>query len=208
MSRFLIADDHPLFRQALNAALSTDFSDVTFTEAESFDTTVAALRRYRKIDLVLLDLNMPGCENFYGLLRIRHRFPNLPIIVVSASDDVETIAQVMSYGANGFIPKTSATSEMVTAIRSVLKGETWLPPAIAEDVAAMSEQTNDIADKVRTLTPKQFQVLSLVKEGMSNKEIADNLDITEATVKAHISTLFKRLDVKSRTQIVVALEKL
>lgn len=208
MLKFLLADDHPLYREALKSALQTQLQGVNYLESDSFTSTLQVLRRQRNISIILLDLNMPGCENFYGLLRVRQSFPDLPIAVVSASDSIEVISQVMEFGANAFVPKTTPTLEMVGAIREVLKGNKWLPDGIAEKIENVSTDTIEISQKVKELTPKQFQVLRLVKQGLMNKQIADTLNVTEATVKAHISMLFKRLNVKSRTQILVAVEKL
>ncbi|MDT0594309.1 response regulator transcription factor [Glaciecola petra] len=208
MLKFLLADDHPLYREALRAALQSQLQGVNYLESDSFTSTLQVLRRQRNISVILLDLNMPGCENFYGLLRIRQSFPDIPIVVVSASDSIEVIAQVMDFGANAFVPKTTPTLEMVAAIKQVLSGQQWLPEGIAEKIENVSSDTIEIAQKVKELTPKQFQVLRLVKQGLMNKQIADTLNVTEATVKAHISMLFKRLNVKSRTQIIVAIEKL
>jgi DNA-binding NarL/FixJ family response regulator len=208
MLKLLIADDHPLYREALIGALQPRFKSVNFVESDSFSTTINAIRRQRNVSLVLLDLNMPGCDNFYGLLRIRHNFADLPIIVVSATDDAETVSQVMEFGANGFIPKTTITDDIVSAVNDVLEGKTWLPPGMAAKIDEVNKETVAISQCVKELTPKQFQVLRLVKKGMSNKAIAEHLDVTEATIKAHVSMLFKRLNVKSRTQILVAIEKL
>ncbi|MFT6267619.1 MAG: DNA-binding NarL/FixJ family response regulator [Alphaproteobacteria bacterium] len=208
MDKFLIADDHPLFREALKSALQTAFAGVNYLESDSFTTTINSLRRQRTVSLLLLDLNMPGCDNYYGLLKIRQTFPNLPIAVVSASDDLETIAESMEFGANAFIPKTTATSEMVTALKIVLSGGSWVPPSIRDAIKEVSSEKVEIAEKVSELTTKQFMVLRLVKKGLMNKEIAAQLNVTEATVKAHVSMLFKRLGVKSRTQILVVIEKL
>jgi DNA-binding NarL/FixJ family response regulator len=208
MLKFLIADDHPLFREALKTALEIAFKGVCYAESDSFATTLSTLRRHRNVDLLLLDLNMPGCDNYYGLLRIRQNFPDLPIAIVSGTEDIETIAETIEFGANAFIPKTSATLDIVAALKIVLSGGSWVPPSISGDLKKVSSDKVAIAEKVRKLTPKQFMVLRLVKQGLTNKDIAEHLNVTEATVKAHVSMLFKRLGVKSRTQVVVAIEKL
>lgn len=208
MVKFLIADDHPLYREALKSALHADFSGVSFVESDSFTTTLNVLKNQRNVNLILLDLNMPGCDNFYGLLKVRQNFPNLPIVVVSASDDIETIAQVMAFGANAFVTKSSATKTLVEAIKSVQSGKNWIPNSIAKKIKQVSGDKINIAQKVQELTPKQFKVLSLLKKGMTNKEIANGLNVTEATIKAHVGVLFKRLNVKSRTQILVVIEQL
>lgn len=208
MMKFLIADDHPLYREALKSALEQEFTSVKFIESDSFTSTLAVIRKHRVVNLVLLDLNMPGCENFYGLLRIRERYPDLKIIVISASDDIQTVSQVLEYGANGFAPKTLSTKALVDAIQKVLDNQKYIPADMVSALEAISKETYAISQKVKSLTPKQFQVLLLVKKGLSNKAIAEYLNVTEATVKAHISSLFKRLEVKSRTQILVAVDKL
>ncbi len=208
MLKILIADDHPLYREALIAALQTHFTNAQFLESDSFDSVLASLRKHRTIGIILLDLNMPGCDNYYALLRVRQSFPNIPVIVVSGHESLDVVAQSMEFGAQAFIPKTTVTSDMIEAIKRVLAGGVWLPEGMQEKLDELDDDTIEIAQKVSELTPKQFQVLRLVKQGMMNKQIADFLNVTEATVKAHISTLFKRLDVKSRTQILVAVEKL
>jgi DNA-binding NarL/FixJ family response regulator len=208
MYKFLIADDHPLFREALKGALSSCFTDVTFIESESLDTTIDVLRKNRKVSIIILDLNMPGCDNFYGLLRVKEVFPDIPIVVLSASDSVQTVSQVMAFGADGFIPKTTATPMIKDALLAILDGKQWLPDGMATAILEIDDDAKDIAVKLKELTPKQFQVLKLVKNGLMNKQIASKLYVTEATVKAHIGVIFKKLDVKTRTQIVLAVEKL
>lgn len=208
MYKFLIADDHPLFRDALKGALSSCFTDVRFLESESLDTTIDVLRKNRKVSIIILDLNMPGCDNFYGLLRVKEVFPDIPIVVLSASDSVQTVSQVMAFGADGFIPKTTATPMIKDALLAVLKGEKWLPEGMAAALLEVDGDAKDIAVKLKELTPKQFQVLKLVKDGLMNKQIASKLHVTEATIKAHIGVIFKKLEVKTRTQIVLAVEKL
>jgi len=208
MYKFLIADDHPLFRDALKGALSSCFTDVTFLESNSLNTTIDVLRKNRNVSIVILDLNMPGCDNFYGLLRVKEVFPNLPIVVLSASDSLITVSQVMAFGADGFIPKTTATPMIKDALLAILGGHKWLPKGIAAALLDVDSEAKDIAVKLKELTPKQFQVLKLLKDGLMNKQIADKLNVTEATVKAHIGVIFKKLEVKTRTQIVLAVEKL
>jgi len=208
MHKFLIADDHPLFRDALKGALSSCFTDVTFLEADTLDTTIDVLRKNRKVSIIILDLNMPGCDNFYGLLRVKEIFPNIPIVVLSASDSVQTVSQVMAFGADGFIPKTTATPMIKDGLLAILRGEKWLPDGMAAAILEVDDDAKDIAVKLKELTPKQFQVLKLVKDGLMNKQIASKLSVTEATVKAHIGVIFKKLEVKTRTQIVLAVDKL
>jgi DNA-binding NarL/FixJ family response regulator len=208
MYKFLIADDHPLMREAIRGALSHCFDNVTFLESDSLDSTIAVLRKSRNISIIIFDLTMPGCDNFYGLLRVKELFPSVPVVVLSASDSPEVISQVMAFGADGFIAKTTGTETIKEAIVSILNGGKWLSKEAEKAIVGVDIDAIDIADKLKTLTPKQFQVLKLVKDGLMNKQIANTLDVTEATVKAHIGVVFKKLDVKTRTQIVLAVEKL
>lgn len=206
MVKFLIADDHPLYREALKGALYAEFSGALFLESDSFATTLSVLKTKGKIDLLLLDLKMPGCDNFYGLLKIRQHFPNMPIAVISANDDIETISQVMEFGANAYIPKSSTTLVLVEALLCVLTGKIWLPNNAKTKLQKVSKEKIEIAQRVSDLTPKQFKVLCLLKKGLKNREIARELNVTEATIKAHVGALFSKLEVKSRTQILVAVE--
>lgn len=208
MLKMLVADDHPLFREALQGAISTSFQDATFVESDSLTSTLSALRKHRNVSIILLDLTMPGCDNFYGLLRLKQSFPDIPIAIISASETLDVISQSMEFGAQAYIPKTTATSELIKALEFTLAGHKWLPEGIEEQLESVDTNTVEVAHQVRELTPKQFQVLKHVKQGMMNKDIAETLCVTEATVKAHIGTLFKRLNVRSRAQIIVAVEKL
>lgn len=208
MAKFLIADDHPLFREALIAALTPHFSDFELVESDSLDSTLAALQQNNDIDFVLLDLNMPGCENFYGLIRVTEDFPKIPVAVVSASDSPQVVSQVMGFGAQGFIPKCTPSKKIAEAIQSMLEGETWLPEGVSTNIEDVTDEHRNIAHKVSELTPKQFQVLKLLQGGMLNKQIAYDLNVTEATVKAHISAIFRKFEVNTRTQAVLLVEKL
>ncbi|WP_371193008.1 LuxR C-terminal-related transcriptional regulator [Glaciecola sp. SC05] len=208
MLKFLVADDHPLYREALISALQNNFEKARYFEADSLDTTVSNLNRHRAMSMILLDLNMPGCENFYGLLRVRQRFPDIPVAIISATETISVVSQAMEFGAVAYIPKTTKTADVVEAIKLVLKGETWLPAKFRDSVALVHDEIIDVAEQVRGLTPKQFRVLRLVRKGLMNKQIAEQLSVTEATVKAHISSIFKQFNVKSRTQILIKIEKL
>jgi DNA-binding NarL/FixJ family response regulator len=208
MSKFLIADDHPLFREALIGALKPRFDNLQIAESDSLETTLAALQQSGDIDLILLDLTMPGCENFYGVIKVVQEYPELPVAVVSASDSLAVISQVMTFGARAFIPKSTASQSIADAIDLVLQGERWLPEGVEVNLEAVTHEQQEIAEKVSELTPKQFQVLKLLQEGLLNKQIAYDLSVTEATVKAHISAIFKKFGVNTRTQAVLLVEKL
>lgn len=208
MAKFLIADDHPLFREALIGALTPLFDPITIVQSDSLDTTLSALESNADIDLILLDLNMPGCESFYGVIRVSQDYPNIPLAVVSANDSIDVVSQVMGFGSRGFIPKSTASAEIAQAIDIILNGSTWLPEGVEEKLGGVSDEQMVIADKVAELTPKQFQVLKLLQDGLLNKQIAYDLNVTEATVKAHISAIFRKFGVNTRTQAVLLVEKL
>ncbi len=206
--RFLIADDHPLFRNALAGILNAHFPEHSLLESEDFDSTVAVLTRESDIDLLLLDLNMPGSYELYGLAALRQQFPTLPVAVISASEDADVIARCMAYGAAAFIPKSSSPETITGALESVLDGDTWLPEAWRNRLRAVDNEELELANRVASLTPQQYRVLCLVAEGWLNKQIAYDLDITEATVKAHMTNIFRKLQVSNRTQAVVLASRL
>jgi DNA-binding NarL/FixJ family response regulator len=207
VAKFLIADDHPLYREALVSALQLLFKNVDIIQSDGLDPTLDALQKNSDFDLVLLDLNMPGCDNFYGLIRVTQDFPQVPVAVVSASDSVEVVSTVMSLGAKGFIPKSTATQTIANALKWIMHGNNWLPEGMQSKIDNI-KPTVDVARLVGGLTPKQFQVLKLLQNGLLNKQIAFDLNITEATVKAHISGVFRKLNVNTRTQAVLLFKNL
>ncbi|MFT4941223.1 MAG: DNA-binding NarL/FixJ family response regulator [Paraglaciecola sp.] len=208
MAKFLIADDHPLFREALIGALMPLFESSEFIQSDTLDSTLEVLSNNQDIDLVLLDLHMPGCENFYGVIRVSEDYPNTPVAVISASDSLEIISHVMSFGAKGFVSKTSPTKHIAEALVSIMAGNSWLPEGIREKIRDVGDEKLSIAQRIAELTPKQFEVFKLLQNGLMNKQIAFGLSITEATVKAHISAIFRKLKVNTRTQAVLLLQKL
>ena len=208
MSTFLIADDHPLFREALQAALAPFFDDLRVIEADSLQNTLKAIKNHSDIDLILLDLNMPGAENYYGLTSVLENSPDTPILVVSASDNLESVNVVMHYGAKGFIPKSYSYRKMAHAIMSVLEGSKFIPEKYIDSIGLHKPDMLQSIECVRDLTPKQLRVLKCLKQVKMNKQIADDLFVTEATVKAHISAIFKKFNVTSRTQVVLLVDKL
>lgn len=208
MTRLLIADDHPLFREALQGALRQHFSDLQITEADTLDATLKALEQDDEFDLLLLDLHMPGAGDLYGLIRIRKDYPLLPVAVISGTEDVQVIGRCMGFGALGFIPKSLNSASIAGAISSILDGDEWVPDAVREQIADVSQEDIEFAEKIATLTPQQYRVLFHVHEGLLNKQIAWQLGITEATVKAHMTAIFRKLDVYSRTQAVLLAERL
>ena len=205
--RLLIADDHPLFRGALREAVNGLFDRVDVAEAGSFEEIPEILERGGDVDLILLDLRMPGVRGFSGLMYLRAQYPHLPIVVVSANDDPAVIRRCMEFGASGFIPKTLGIEALRGAIARVLQGEVWTPPDIDLARPADAETAATIA-RLATLTPQQVRVLMMLSGGLLNKQIAYELGVSEATVKAHVSAILQKLGVESRTQAVIAASKI
>ena len=203
----LIADDHPLFRGALREAVSGLLDRVEIGEAGTFEEVTELLERGGEIDLVLLDLRMPGVRGFSGLMYLRAQYPSLPIIVVSANDDPAVIRRCMEFGASGFIPKTLGIEVIREAIARVLQGGVWTPPDVDLGRGADAESAATIA-RLATLTPQQVRVLMMLSGGLLNKQIAYELGVSEATVKAHVSAILQKLGVESRTQAVIAAGKI
>ncbi len=210
MAKLIVADDHPLFRNALIHAISNTFVTKATIETDSFEATCEALQEHSDADLLLLDLHMPGNCGFLGLIQLRKQYPVLPIVVISASDDLDVIKRVMAFGASAFIPKSAHPAEIGKALSAVIDGELWVPPAIRNQV--MTQQQHhpdlDLASKVAELTPQQYKVLFYLTEGWLNKQIAYDLHISEATVKAHITAIFRKLGVTNRTQVVIQAQRL
>ncbi len=205
--RLVIADDHPLFRGALREAVSGVFGKAEISEAGSFDEIAKLLDKGGEVDLILLDLSMPGVRGFSGLMYLRAQYPSVPIVVVSANDDPAVIRRCMDFGASGFIPKTLGIEAMRSAIVRVLKGGVWTPPDV--DLSAGSDaDAAALMGRLATLTPQQVRVLMMLSEGMLNKQIAYELNVSEATVKAHVSAILQKLGVDSRTQAVIAAAKI
>lgn len=210
MTKLIVADDHPLFRSALINALGGRFSQGDTVEADSFDSTCAALEQHPDADLLLLDLHMPGSYGFFGLIQLRKTWPTLPIVVISGSEDPDVIRRCMAFGASGFVPKSARPDEIGTALQTVLDGEVWVPAKLRAAVLgrADDEADLDLAARVAQLTPQQYKVLYYLTEGWLNKQIAYDLDISEATVKAHMTAIFRKLGVSNRTQVVIAAQRL
>jgi DNA-binding NarL/FixJ family response regulator len=209
MPSLLIADDHPLFRAALRGAAADAVADLTVHEADSLDSVLAVLETEPDIDLVLLDLHMPGNHGLAGLAAIRAQYPGVAV-VVSANDDPRVVRRALDHGAAGYLPKSSGLDELRGAIRAVLGCEQWLPPSLRAAVSRTQSSTTDadLASRLASLSPQQFRVLTFVAEGLLNKQIADRLDVQERTVKAHLSAIFERLGVRNRTQAGVVLREL
>ncbi|MGV8922724.1 MAG: response regulator transcription factor [Thermomonas sp.] len=210
MPSLLIADDHPLFRAALRQAARDALGDVELFEADNLDAVLGTLDAQPQVDLVLLDLHMPGNHGLAGLAAVRAQYPGVAVIVVSANDDPRVVRRALDHGAAGYLPKSSGLDELRDAIRTVLACQTWLPAALRATVSRAQSSPGDaaLASRLARLSPQQFRVLTLVAEGLLNKQIADRLDVQERTVKAHLSAIFERLEVRNRTQAGVILREL
>lgn len=203
----IIVDDHPLFRDALRQALSDSIRDVLICEAGSLDGLSRALEENAETDLVLLDLAMPGVKGFSGLMYLRAQYPEIPVVVVSANEDPAAIRRCIEFGASGFIPKSLSVETIRDAVRTVLEGDVWTPPDL--DLGDDGDgETADLVARLATLTPQQVRVLMMLSEGLLNKQIAYKLGVSEATVKAHVSAILQKLGVDSRTQAVIAVNKI
>ena len=204
--RIVIADDHPLVRGALRTSITALLGPVEIIEAGSFEELAPAFSG-GDIDLVLLDLTMPGVQGFSGLLYLRASHPATPVIVVSGNEDRTVIRRCIELGASGYIPKSLDGAAMGSAIQQVLDGGSWTPDDI-DLTSAPDATTSDMVRRLASLTPQQVRVLMMLSTGLLNKQIAYELSVSEATVKAHVSAILQKLDVDSRTQAVIAASKL
>ncbi|CAM3576498.1 response regulator transcription factor [Parendozoicomonas haliclonae] len=205
--RIIITEDHPLFRSALVNALEQALSEITISEASSLDELTQTLEQEESVDLVLLDLLIPGAQGFSALLTLRNQYPEIPVVVISAREEATVIHKAIEYGASGFIPKSSPLDVLTSAVSQVLDGDIWLPENL-EPVAEEDSTDNAMLEKIATLTPQQFRVLTMLRDGLRNKQIAWELDVSEACIKAHATAIFRKLGVNNRTQAVIELQNL
>lgn len=203
-TELLIADDHPLFREALRGVVARAFPDVNIHEADQLSTLYLLADTHPDADLLLLDLDMPSTSGFNALTYLRTHHPQLPIVIVSAHEDPLLMRRAIDHGALGFIPKSTDINTLRIALEQVLAGNLWLPEAACR----VDSNTIDITDRVKELTPQQFRILQMVSEGQLNKQIAYQLGVSEATVKAHMTAIMRKLGVATRTQAVLATSKL
>jgi len=203
---FVIADDHPMVRDALGSALRGAFPDALLAFAGTLAEAQAALAAAQEADLLILDLEMPGMHGLAGLAALRAAYPAVPVAIVSATTNPAAMRQAIEMGAVGFIPKLSPADRFLEIIRAVLGGAVWLPPEASDPVLA--PQDRDIAARIARLTPQQHRVLWLMAEGKANKVIAYEMQISEPTVKAHVTEILRKLGATSRTQAVIAAQRL
>ena len=204
LKSIIIADDHPLFRSALRQAVERVFPEHCIVEVNSLQEAVDALDEHDP-SLLSLDLHMEDSHGFAGLVSIRSRWPALPIAVVSASESDDVIKRALDFGASGFIPKSSDLGGICEALETMYAGDIFIPAGYRDPETSNHK---DFSDKVRELTPAQVRVLVGVAEGKLNKQIAYEFNISEATVKAHLTAIFRKLEVFTRTQAVLAAQSM
>lgn len=205
--KVLIADDHPLFRTALRQAVVQCLDTRAIAEADSFDGLMTIVEQTPSLELLFLDLYMPGNDGFTGLTLLHNHYPDIIVVMVSSDDRPEVVRKALDFGAAAFIPKSANLETISEAVKTVLDGEQWLPFALdaSEDELSHSQL---LASQLKQLTPQQFRVLEMVSDGRLNKQIAYDLHIQETTVKQHVSAILAKLQVNNRTQAGVAFKQL
>jgi len=209
MYKILIADDHPLFREAIHNVIQDGFPGSEILETADLDSALAMTLENDDLDLVLLDLNMPGMHGLNGLINLRNEAPTIPVVIVSAEQDKQIVLQAITYGACGFITKSSPRTQMTEAIEQILNGSVYLPSDIIRSQNANTRRSQHHEQTIppellQALTRKQLLVLERMTKGESNKQIAYNLDIAETTVKAHVSAILRKLNVHNRVQAILS----
>jgi DNA-binding NarL/FixJ family response regulator len=208
MTRIVIGDDHPLVQAALRNVLGTVLPNVEIVECHMLDEVIEAVSiDAGEIDLVLLDLNMPGTQGFAGLFLMLAHHPTVPVAIISAKQDAATIKRAITYGASGYVPKSLSLPAMAQAITKILAGEIWVPAHLADHDSAPDADA-ELASRFASLSSQQLRILMMIVEGKLNKQIAGELDVAEQTVKVHVSTILRKLGVVSRTHAAVLAERL
>ncbi len=207
MPTLLIVDDHPLFREALRSAVQRVLPLALLHEADGVDGLYALADANPDADLLLMDLSMPGAQGFSALVHLRARHPQMPIVVVSGREESAVVQRALHHGALGFIPKSADSRTIGAAITAVLDGERWVPSHV-DTASPVDPDEHDAALRVRELTPQQFRVLQMLGSGRLNKQIAYDIGVSEATVKAHVTAILRKLGATNRTQAVLMAGKL
>jgi len=199
--KLVVADDHPLFRTALVHTLDKAKPGCDITEVGTLSELLAQLKQDDDVDLLLLDLHIPEAFGFTGLIQVIENYEHVPVLVVSGNENPDVIHKAMRLGASGFLIKSASNDDIVNAVDAVLAGQNWLPANLPE---ASSEANEELpAERIAALTPQQLRVLTMVSSGLYNKQIADELNVTDATVRAHVTEIFRKLGVTNRTQAVI-----
>ena len=208
MSTLIIADDHPLFRAALKDVLRQALPEAEQVEASSFAELQAAVEAAPDAELVLLDLHMPGAHGFSALLFLTAHYPDVPVLMISANEQDEIIRRAADHGASGFVSKSASMDSIGEAISSVSRGDLCFPASVDLSRPGIGREESGVAEALSGLTPQQFRVATMISQGLLNKQIAYELGVTEATVKAHVTEIFRKLGVHSRTQAALKLGQL
>lgn len=210
MYKILIADDHPLFREAIINVIENSFTGCQTLETEDLESALEIAQNEDDLDLILLDLNMPGMNGLNGLITLRNDLPTVPVVIVSAEEDKQIVLQAITYGAVGFITKSSPRDQMTQALEQILAGNVYLPSDIIRSSQPDNRRNHRKDDNqippelLSSLTRRQLLVLERMSKGESNKQIAYNLNIAETTVKAHVSAILRKLGVHNRIQAVLS----
>ncbi len=209
MYKILIADDHPLFREAIHNVITDGFPGTEVMETADLDSALLLTQEHDDLDLILLDLNMPGMHGLNGLINLRNEAPTIPVVIVSAEQDKQIVLQAITYGAVGFITKSSPRAQMTEAIEQILNGQVYLPSDIIRTQKNPTRHRQNDApsfapELLQALTRKQLLVLERMTKGESNKQIAYHLEIAETTVKAHVSAILHKLNVHNRVQAILS----
>lgn len=207
VNKIVIADDHPLFRAALVQSLKLSLPEASFCEAGSISELDMVLAKHGDADLLLMDLHMPGANGFVGLSHIVQRYSHLPVILISANEDISVAVNAQRYGALGFISKSASAQSISHAIEQVLMGEVYFPDGLDEAQQNIDDDQELLINKIAELTPKQLEVFNLLADGLLNKQIAYQQEVTEATVKAHVTAIMRKLGVNNRTQVILISNK-
>ncbi|MEO5831186.1 MAG: response regulator transcription factor [Rhodanobacter sp.] len=208
MPDVLIADDHPLFRDALERAVLTALPQATVHCADSVHALLGLIEQFPDAELLLLDLHMPGARGYSALAHIRGQYPGLPTMVVSGHEEAQVARRALAHGASAYVPKSTAGEDIVAAIHAVLDGEVWLPHALLGGPDGLKPDEAAAAARIATLTPQQFRVMTMIAEGLLNKQIAWELNVSEATIKAHMTAIMRKLGVNNRTQVALTASQL
>ncbi len=204
LEKIIIADDHPMFRQAMRQALNLEELGCRTIEVASSDSLRIQLRDHHDADILILDLNMPGVDGFSALAYVQKNYPELPVIMVSSNEKPETIMHAKHFGALGFVNKHADIEDIRTGLKTVLEGNTYFPYQVDEQLYQSQGDTfNDTNRQVAELSPQQHKVLSMIKQGLLNKQIASDLNTSEANVKTHVTAIMSKLEVNNRTQAVM-----
>jgi len=204
--QFIIADDHPLFRTAMTHTLQQRFVDTQIVEVGSLPELLTLLKTGIEVDLLLLDLHIPQAHGFTGLVQVSEHFPEGPVMIVSGNDNPNVIHKAVALGASGFLPKSASNEDIASAIDAVMQGQIWLPADLPPVTVELGE--DQTAQRIAALTPQQLRVLTMIGEGLYNKQIASELSVTDATVRAHVTEIFRKLGVTNRTQAVICFNRL